>query len=211
MAGEAVKPSSSCYYALPQDLRPLLVSLAFLACYCVAPAIAWGRSSPPFFFTVGLALAAAALRPTVGVSIAAAGSAIAATVFLALDHIPPLPACDGPSVRYREDGLIKYLSHLRQHGDCYYSVLSGNTWPRPGIQSDLVYYQRCVQSAHAFYLMLALSILWTLTSLAGLASIYEQSTRRIRIDDNQNLAETASPLSPLSASNSPNGDRPYFP
>ena len=72
---------------LPQDLRPLLVSLAFLACYCVAPAIAWARISPPFFFTVGLALAAAALRPTVGVSIAAAASAIAATLFLALDHI----------------------------------------------------------------------------------------------------------------------------
>lgn len=98
------------HLVLPPDLRPLLVALAFLACYCVAPAIEWGRASPPFFFTAALALAAAALRPTVGVSVAAAAGAITATLFLALDHI---------------------------HGDCYYSVLSGDTWPRPGIQSDL--------------------------------------------------------------------------
>lgn len=72
---------------VPPDLRPLLVSLAFLAAYSVLPAIAYGRISPPFFFTAALAMAAAALRPTLAVAVAASTSGITALLLLALDHI----------------------------------------------------------------------------------------------------------------------------
>lgn len=72
---------------LHPDLRPLFAAAALLAAYSVAPAIAYGRISPPLFFTAALGLAAAALRPSLGAACAAIASANGATLVLALDHI----------------------------------------------------------------------------------------------------------------------------
>lgn len=100
-----------------------------------------------------------------------------------------------------------------------------------------LYESHCIAARLAMLITLSVlsSILWTLTSLVrlflsvayitphtsqgilltqditsaqvGLATLYNQSTRRIRIKDSQNLAESAAPLSPLSTSHLP-ADRP---
>lgn len=72
---------------LPPDLRPVLFALAVLAAYCVVGALPYGRVSPPLFFTAALGMAAAALRPTLPVAVAASLSGVAASLLLALDQI----------------------------------------------------------------------------------------------------------------------------
>lgn len=163
---------------LSSDVAPIFVSLAVLAAYSIAPALSYGRLSPPTFFTAALGMAAAALRPTLPVALAASVSGIAAALLLVLDQI--VSSCHG----WDEEVSRKLQAEIiPQHGDCYYSVLAGKSWPRPGIQSDLgewaslgflsssrcsraqskrlsflhaAYYQRCTQSAHAFYIMVVL-------------------------------------------------------
>jgi hypothetical protein len=72
---------------LSPDVAPILVSLAVLAAYSIAPALSYGRLSPPFFFTAALGMAAAALRPTLAVALAASASGVAAALLLVLDQI----------------------------------------------------------------------------------------------------------------------------
>ncbi|CAD6571953.1 MAG: hypothetical protein CYPHOPRED_004670 [Cyphobasidiales sp. Tagirdzhanova-0007] len=145
---------------LHPDLRPVLSGLAFFCAYLASPPIVGPRLSPPVFFTIALYLAVAALRATFFTTVLAIALAIYGPIFLALDHI---------------------------HGECGYPVMVGrSTWHRHRL-GELDYYQQCVQSAQAFWLMVILALLWSIAFLLEAHRRFRSRQNRIKLaDDDEN-------------------------